>query len=92
MKRSSRSSQPYDHVWDTKCDSLSHASLRHTATVCMTQSKAFLSIHFTRISLIYKKNKTSYDKFMVRYKHTTYLLRLRDLLLSPPDNHPYDAL
>ena len=63
-KRSSRSSRPYYLVRVTKYDSLSCASLQRTATVHITQAKAFLSIHRTKISLIYKRNKTSYDTFM----------------------------
>ena len=42
----------------------------------MTQTKAFLSVHLTKISFIYKRNETSYNKFMVRHKPITYLLRL----------------
>ena len=39
--RGSRSSRPFDHVRITKYDSLLYASLRLTATVGMTQAKAF---------------------------------------------------
>lgn len=54
----------------------------------MTQALAFLSIHLTKISLIYKGNKTSYEKFMVRHKHTTRnLLRQCITQINPTQKH-----